>query len=121
MSLVSRNGGAPRDLGIGGGPSWSPDGRWIAFVRRWSDPRRDDAIFVMHPDGSGVQRVFLSGVRSTLDGGFGPVREGFVVGRIVWSPDSRSIAFARAFGRGTSVWTLDLTTGALRQITEPAR
>jgi tricorn protease len=58
-------------------PSWSPDGRWIAYL---SDRTGEYEIYVRSQDGSGEER------RVTTDGGvwrFPPV----------WSPDSKRLAF----------------------------
>ena len=53
-------------------PDWSPDGRLIAFA----SSRNSGGIYVIHPDGSGLRRVFR-GPASNVD----------------WSPDGRQIAF----------------------------
>src|SRR5262245_36543903 len=69
--------------GCDGTPAWSPDGRRIAFVRRYNDPTGQGREFpgeihVMSANGSSLRRI--SG--RTLD-----------VGDLRWSPDGRSIAF----------------------------
>jgi Tol biopolymer transport system component len=63
-------------------PSWSPDGKKIAFLRTVSEDQPDSPIhlFVMNPDGSGVL---------DLTGTLGLVPSGIVV----WSPDASTIAF----------------------------
>ena len=58
-------------------PSWSPDGRWIAYL---SDRSGEYEVYVRSQDGSGEER------RITTDGEvwrFAPV----------WSPDSKRLAF----------------------------
>jgi uncharacterized delta-60 repeat protein len=99
--------GNVRRLGIGSGPSWSPDGRWIAFAR-------DGKLLLEHPDGSGPrvlgtgsslswsphgQRVaFVESPKHWIaveraDGG---AKRRLAIGRQpVWSPDGSRIAYQR--------------------------
>jgi Tol biopolymer transport system component len=82
---VLRPGGRPRRVTRPGAspfagdddPSWSPDGRWIAFARRGSH------IYVVRPSGRGLRRL---GPRH-------PVGADPYVRSPVWSPDGRQIAF----------------------------
>lgn len=65
-----------------GAPAWSPDGRWIAFVRYCGvagSGTEVDSLYLIHPDGSGLRRITL-----------GPADDS-----PTWSPDSRRIAFVR--------------------------
>jgi WD40-like Beta Propeller Repeat len=114
------NGERRRVLTRGTDPAWSPDGEWIALLRNGAgvDPHE---IHVVHPDGSAARRVFRNEVRSTFERGFGEHDEGEVVGSLVWSPDSRWIAFARRFDAGTSVWRVEVATGRVEQLTLPDR
>ncbi|HXS47368.1 MAG TPA: hypothetical protein VN756_07885 [Solirubrobacterales bacterium] len=103
------------------GPAWSPDGSLIAFsgmrgpVAEIQQPR-NRRIFLVEADGGSLRPI--PGTR----GGFGPV----------FSPDGRSIAFAKTvrkrlqahgpFGRpvwkGTTVWSVGLDGGGLKQLTK---
>jgi TolB protein len=70
---LMRLGGVPRQLTYRGGssPSWSPNGRKVAFVRR-------NDIYLVRRSGRGLRRL-------THRGGYAPA----------WSPDGRWIAFIR--------------------------
>jgi Tol biopolymer transport system component len=71
-------------------PDWSPDGRLIAFA----SSHNTGGIYVIHPDGTGLRRVFR-GPASNVD----------------WSPDGRKIAFQ---DRGIHV--LSLVSGRPKRI-----
>jgi dipeptidyl aminopeptidase/acylaminoacyl peptidase len=58
------------------GPSWSPDGRWIAFTSSRADDKSQ--IFVIRPDGGEAIQLTTA---ETGAGGFD------------WSPDGKTIAF----------------------------
>jgi Tol biopolymer transport system component len=62
-------------------PSWSPNGRWIAF----SDHTLNGlpSVFLIHPDGSGLRRITYPG------------KPGYRDTFPVWSPDATKIAFQR--------------------------
>jgi len=66
----------------GGGPLWSPDGKWFAFQGGQGEKH---GLFVARPDGSDVTFLAsLSGTNSPLpDTG----------NEVTWSPDSKQLAF----------------------------
>ena len=71
-------------------PSWSPDGRKIAYRRETRDSAPD--IYVMNADGSGKRNVTKGAAE-----GISPA----------WSPDGRRIAFASIRGGSfTYLWTM---------------
>jgi dipeptidyl aminopeptidase/acylaminoacyl peptidase len=72
--------GAEKDSG--GGPLWSPDGKWFAFQGIQGEKH---GLFVARPDGSDVTFLAsLTGTNSPLPGSGNDV---------TWSPDSKQLAF----------------------------
>ena len=70
--------------------SWSPDGRWIAYV---SDRTGDDEIYVASQDGLGKEQPVTSGHKGFM---FPPS----------WSPDSKKIAWS---DQKLNLWYTDIT------------
>jgi len=93
--LVNADGTQLRNLtqsrGDDADPSWSPDGRRIAFRRSPADRFADGDIYVMNADGSGQRRL----TRTPADD-WEPS----------WSPDGRRIAFMRLRGRNADIYVL---------------
>ena len=69
--------------------SWSPDGRWIAYV---SDRTGEDEIYIAPQDGMGKEQQITAGYK-----GFKFPPE--------WSPDSRKIAWA---DKDLNLWYVDV-------------
>jgi TolB protein len=80
--------------------SLSPDGKWVLFT---SERAGSADIYRARVDGSGVERLTDN-----------PAYDD----QAAWSPDGKAIAFVSSRGSGvTDVWTLDLGTHRLRNVT----
>ena len=95
------------DSGLALGPSWSPDGRRIAFTSLGEDT---SAIYVMNADGSDVTHLVDS---ADWAGVFHPLPS------ISWSPDGQQIAFTSVGDEGgASVISIANADGSgVRQLT----
>src|SRR6188508_387922 len=87
-----------------GSPSWSPDGRRIAF---YSDRDGNAEIYVMNADGSGVRRL----TNTKADEGYPS-----------WSPDGRTITFDSDRDGNFEIYAMDADGSNPRRLTNhPAR
>ena len=82
--------------GEGGGdgaPTWSPDGKRIAFIRGGPSDRRD--LYLVNADGGELKLLVA-----------GDDRQPENAGAPAWSPDGKTIVFAadRGQGTGTRLW-----------------
>ena len=88
------------DPGVDMDPSWSPDGKRIAWRTLRGGP--EDEIFVMQSDGSGAFNLTANPAED-----YSPA----------WAPDGSGIAFASDRQSLPDLWLIDVDGGARRQIT----
>ncbi len=105
LYIVNTDGCALRRVTRSGAvnPSWSPDGRWIAF-----DTSGGGEIWKVRPDGSGLVRIAGNG-RAEQDSS------------PAWSPDGSRIAFIRVRRRHGQVWVMRPDGSRATQLHKDAR
>jgi hypothetical protein len=83
-------------------PDWSPDGRWIAFVRQ-ADGERSTSLYIVRRDGGDLQRL---------------TRGDQVVAMPAWRGDGRLLAYAASplAGGSFDIWTIDPAGGPPRRV-----
>ena len=133
-------GTAPHALRGGEPFSWSPDGKWIYF--RWKQPGVDTAevAYRVTPSGGTPERLATANADTIVagDAAWSPDRTRAVFAldgdlvlwskhgtrRLTWTPDRESHPQWSAdggkvfFERGGNAYALDLSTAALRQLTD---
>jgi Tol biopolymer transport system component len=92
-------------------PTWSPDGQWLAVVRRaWVGdmPEPGNQVWIMQPDGTEARQ--MSDTENTT------------YGQPAWSPNSRYLVFdyrtVNDGGIDSGVMLLDIESGRIRLIAE---
>uniref|UniRef100_A0A0A9FTQ5 Dipeptidylpeptidase IV N-terminal domain-containing protein n=1 Tax=Arundo donax TaxID=35708 RepID=A0A0A9FTQ5_ARUDO len=75
-------------------PSWSPDGRLIAFSSNRHDPANPNvfSIYLVRPDGSGLRRVYVAGPEGSAEA------DKERINHVCFSPDSRWLLFTANLG-----------------------
>ncbi len=73
---------------------WSPDGNSIAATRvTYRSGIGVNSLYIMNADGTG-RHLLTNGRFTVQDSAYGELHYGGITGGVVWSPDSRQVAFA---------------------------
>jgi Tol biopolymer transport system component len=87
------------------GPSWSPDGRQLAFDAAWAGPRR---IWISDGEGRNPRQLTSDSSEAVAHAG------------ARWSPDGRRLVFRRIEKTNSDVMTADVASGAAAAVTRDA-
>jgi len=115
--VAPATGGRPRRVTTGRNavsPTWSPDGRWIAYsVASLVDKRRSAAIWVVHPDGTGARE--LTPARANVFDLAGPYN--LRTGLIAFTRCTRPVLLPGGMEPDTcSVWTMNADASHQRRL-----
>ncbi len=103
LHVIRSDGTRARSLGTGGSPSFSPDGKRLAFVA-WRSSARKRSVSLRVAQPSGLQPRTLDAAPD--------------VRPYAWSPDGRLLAYAK---NGKQIYTVIVTSAKRAQVThEPA-
>ena len=114
LYLVDVTSGRTQDISPGedwmvedASPTYSPDGNWVAFTRKFLDPERwspGRQVWLMKGDKTDIQPL-TDEPNATFSS-------------LAWSPDSRRLAFMRKevsnLSRPSEIWWVDVNSGEAR-------
>lgn len=94
-------------------PSFSPDGEWVAFTRKFLDPGRwspGRQVWLMNSERTETQAMTSE--------------PGATFSSLAWSPDSEHLAFMRKYladlAQPAEIWIVDVISGESKKVVEDA-
>lgn len=123
LQIVNEKGELLRTLLDGWSPSWSPDGKWIAFFR-WNEEIGYPGIGIMDPNGENFRWVFLPPSRGSggdaeyYHPGFRDYTWCSSPSKISWSSDEKYLYIdaSQQASCWTSVYRIEVKTGEITSL-----
>ena len=115
LHLVGADGGEPRQLArsVVNGPSWSPDGQWLAYARATADP--GVALFIVGTDGTGNRRITdIPSWRAPRRPRVDVLHSEAWIDTVAWSPDGTRILVRS--DAGSAAFVVTLATGEITEL-----
>lgn len=116
--VIDTLGQSGRVLALGHQASWSPTGEWIAYLtfsRASGDTARTwgSSIRLMRPDGTASRALYTSSESVALRRFRDRIVNGSPFGPLVWSADSKRLAFRRIFDGHSTMWAIQIDGSGL--------
>ena len=115
LHLVGADGGEPQQLArsVVSGPSWSPDGQWLAYARATADP--GVALYIVGADGTDNRRITdIPSWRAPRLPKVDVLPSNAWIDTVAWSPDGTRILVRS--DPGSAVFVITIATGEIIEL-----
>ncbi len=115
LHLVGADGGEPRQLArsVVSGPSWSPDGQWLAYARATAD--LEVALYIVGADGTDNRRITdIPSWRAPRIPNVDVLHSLAWIDTVAWSPDGTRILVSS--DPGSAAFVITLATGEITEL-----